>query len=249
MSQSDFIEQFLIDWESRRSNGDDVSVTDLGIDDREILGEVQSRIAKILSVERMMGVTLSSDSSDHDDGNEAPHRLPKIDGYDFCELLDQGGMGIVYRAVQLELQRSVALKMMHEYRLDDRHSERFRVEAEAVAKVEHPNIVQIFDSGESNGRPWFSMEYLPGGSLKDYIAKGLPDIRESAELSLTLAIAVHATHEQGIVHRDLKPSNVLLTSTGMPKLADFGLAKNLDSDSDTTRSGEILGTPQYMAPE
>ena len=250
MSESEFIERLMLEWEARRANSGDVSASGLGIDDVELLGKVQSRIDKILCVERLMGITVdNSSSAEILQEQHSVARLPEIDGYDVCEMLDQGGMGIVYRAKQLELQRTVALKMMHEYRLDERHAERFRVEAEAVAKVQHPNIVQIFDSGESNGRPWFSMEYLPGGSLKDYIATGLPDVRESAELALTLAIAVHATHEQGIVHRDLKPSNVLLTNTGMPKLADFGLAKNLESDSDTTRSGEILGTPQYMAPE
>jgi serine/threonine-protein kinase len=131
---------------------------------------------------------------------------------------------------------------------------RFRKEAEAAARLQHPNIVQIHEVGEYEGRPFFSMEFVEGGTLAHKLRRGLLPLRQAAELIECLARAVHYAHEKGIAHRDLKPSNVLLTLEGTPKIADFGLAKRLDADSasgqfDDTRTGEILGTPAYMAPE
>jgi serine/threonine protein kinase len=277
---SERLTELLLVWESRRADGESVDVSAICENYPELAESLRELIGRIVSVEQALGMTTYHDPranrADHLLRNE-PSNLPQIAGYEIQEVLDQGGMGVVYKARQIELQRIVALKMMHEFHLSDRRISRFRVETEAVAKIQHPNIVQIFESGESDGRPWFSMEFVPGGSLKDHISKAQPvsnlgardgkttqpvsnlgardgkttqlEARESAELVLTLAIAVHATHEQGIVHRDLKPSNVLLTSTGMPKLADFGLAKHLDAESENTRTGEIIGTPNYMAPE
>jgi hypothetical protein len=126
---------------------------------------------------------------------------------------------------------------------------RFRAEAEAAAQLQHPNFVQVFEVGQVNGRPFFSMEYVDGGSLAQLIAREPLPPRRAAELVATLAAAVHAAHERGIVHRDLKPSNVMMTGGGTPKIADFGLAKRLGTDSGHTQTGEILGTPSYMAPE
>src|SRR5262249_20669029 len=126
---------------------------------------------------------------------------------------------------------------------------RFRREAEAVARLQHPHVVQIFEVGQVNGRPFFSMEYVAGGSLAETLARQPPSPREAAELTATLALAMQAAHQRGIVHRDLKPSNVLLTADGTPKIADFGLAKRLDDETAHTHTGEVLGTPSYMAPE
>src|SRR5262249_20796019 len=120
---------------------------------------------------------------------------------------------------------------------------------EAAARLQHPNFVQIFEIGKAMGRPFFSMEYVNGGSLADLLARQPIPVRRAAELVETLARAVHSAHDRAIVHRDLKPSNVMLTADGIPKIADFGLAKRLDDDSDHTHTGEILGTPSYMAPE
>jgi serine/threonine protein kinase len=249
MSNSDRLSELLLEWEARRANNQHVEAAELCANSPELAAELQLQIDRIRMMEELLGETISGSSIETTNDAPPQSNMPTVEGYELQEVLDRGGMGVVYKAKQIELQRIVALKMMHEFHLSERRVARFRIEAEAVAKIQHTNIVQIFECGESDGRPWFSMEYVPGGSLGDFIKRGLPDPRETAELVLTLAIAVHATHEHGIVHRDLKPSNVLLTATGMPKLADFGLAKKLDAESEHTRTGEILGTPSYMAPE
>jgi serine/threonine protein kinase len=173
-----------------------------------------------------------------------------VPGYELLDELGRGGMGVVYKARQIKLNRTVALKMIlaggHAGRDD---LERFRVEAEAVGCLQHPNIVQIHEVGEAEGRPYFSLEFCPGGSLAEKI-NGTPwPARQAAQFVLTLARAVHAAHEAGIVHRDLKPANVLFAADGSPRISDFGLAKNLRQTSGLTRSGDIVGTPSYMAPE
>jgi tetratricopeptide (TPR) repeat protein/tRNA A-37 threonylcarbamoyl transferase component Bud32 len=174
--------------------------------------------------------------------------VPQVPGYEVLGKLGEGGMGVVYKARQVSLNRVVALKMI----LADagpRHLERFRSEAEAVARLHHPHIVQIYDVGEAEGRPFFSLELVAGGSLAARLAGAPQPPREAAQLLETLARAVHAAHERGIVHRDLKPANILLTRDGQPKVTDFGLAKRLDVERGQTQQGEILGTPPYMAPE
>ena len=183
-------------------------------------------------------------------GAIAPHGLPAIPGYEILEKLGEGGMGVVYKARQLGLNRLVALKMIRggsQARPD--HFARFRIEAEAVARLRHPNILQIYDIGEVDGLPFVSLELLEGGSLADRLAGTPQPARQAAELLMTLARAVQVAHDAGIVHRDLKPSNVLFTADGIPKITDFGLAKRLDSDSRQTETGQIMGSPSYMAPE
>jgi hypothetical protein len=175
---------------------------------------------------------------------------PVIPGYEILGELGRGGMGVVYKARHLELERLVALKMV----LAGGHASptelaRFRSEAKAVASLQHPHIVQIHEIGEAEGRPFFSLELVEGGSLADRL-DGTPwPGRKAAALVETLARAVQAAHERGIIHRDLKPANVLLTADGQPKVTDFGLAKHLEGEQGQTQSGAILGTPSYMAPE
>ncbi len=165
-------------------------------------------------------------------------------------VLGRGGMGVVYKARQLSLKRLVALKMI----LAGSHAgeelrTRFRAEAEAVAHLQHPHIVQIHEIGEHNGCPYFSLEYVEGSSLSQRLAKGVLSAEEAAQMVETLARAMHYAHQRGIIHRDLKPANVLLTPEGTPKITDFGLAKQLEGDMGQTRSGAVMGTPSYMAPE
>jgi tetratricopeptide (TPR) repeat protein/tRNA A-37 threonylcarbamoyl transferase component Bud32 len=175
---------------------------------------------------------------------------PEIPGYEILGKLGAGGMGVVYKARQRGLNRLVALKMIiggTQARVD--HLARFRIEAEAVARLRHPNILQIYDIGEVDGLPFVSLELLEGGDLYDRL-EGTPQPgRSGSELVATLARAVHAAHQAGIIHRDLKPTNVLFTEEGVPKITDFGLAKRLESDSNQTETGQIMGTPSYMAPE
>jgi WD40 repeat protein len=181
------------------------------------------------------------------------HSWPKLPGYQIVEVLGRGGMGIAYKAWQERLRRLVALKLL---RSDDdvELQRRFLAEARAAARLQHQNIVQIFEVNEHEGRSYLALEYVEGGTLAERLA-GTPQAAiESAALVETLARAIHYAHEHGIIHRDLKPANVLLSGPegqrfGSPKIADFGLAKQLDADVAQTQSGAILGTPSYMAPE
>src|SRR6516225_507485 len=175
---------------------------------------------------------------------------PNVPGYEIVGELGRGGMGVVYKARQRGLNRWVALKMV----LAGAHAgaaqlARFHTEAEAVARLQHPNIVQIYDVGELDGLPYFSLEFIDGPSLDQKIHRQAQPPREAADLTETLARAMHYAHENGIIHRDLKPANVLMTSDGKPKITDFGLAKRLEEDSSQTKSGTLMGTPSYMAPE
>jgi WD40 repeat protein len=173
-----------------------------------------------------------------------------VPGYEILAELGRGGMGVVYRARQTALGRTVALKMI----LAGAHAgaearRRFRAEAGVAAALQHPNIVQVHEVGEAGGLPYFSLEFCPGGSLADRLrGEPLPP-EEAARLTETLARAVQAAHVAGIVHRDLKPANVLLAGDATPKISDFGLAKRLDGQPRQTASGALVGTPSYMAPE
>ncbi len=194
---------------------------------------------------------------------ERAGEYPPLPGYEILGRLGQGGMGTVYRARHLQLYRLVAVKMLRagtEADLGERA--RFRREAEAVARLQHPNIVQIYDVGECGGRPYFAMELVDGGNLAERLAGQPCPPREAARLAEVLARAVHHAHQRGILHRDLKPANVLLAACGLagspakpqaaepvPKITDFGLAKCLDNDAGLTQTGAIVGTPAYMAPE
>ena len=195
---------------------------------------------------------------------------PAVPGYEVLGRLGRGGMGVVYRARDLRLNRLVALKMvLGGLNAGASYVARFRAEAEAQARLQHPNIVQIYEVGDAGGCPYFALEHVPGGRLDDRI-RGRPQApRPAAELVESLARAVHYAHQRGLVHRDLKPSNILLTSGGVPKITDFGLAKRVASTEGggpeaggrsgasgsgpatptPTQSGEVLGTPSYMAPE
>jgi eukaryotic-like serine/threonine-protein kinase len=176
--------------------------------------------------------------------------LPAIAGYEILGELGRGGMGVVYRARQVRLNRPCVLKMI----LAGAHADaeaalRFLAEAEAVARVQHSNVVQIHHIGEADGLPYFELEYVDGGSL-DKALDGTPwPARRAAGLVEALARGVAEAHRLGIVHRDLKPGNVLLAAEGTPKITDFGLAKSLATDSGLTRTDSIMGSPGYMAPE
>ncbi len=175
---------------------------------------------------------------------------PEVEGYIIVSELGRGGMGVVYKARHKKLNRVVALKMV----LSGAHAgqdqlARFYTEAEAVARLQQPNIVQIYEVGEHGGLPYFSLEYVDGGSLAERVGGKPQPIDEAAKTVELLARAMAYAHGKGIVHRDLKPANVLLSKDGLPKITDFGLAKRLESDASQTKSGTLMGTPNYMAPE
>jgi Flp pilus assembly protein TadD/tRNA A-37 threonylcarbamoyl transferase component Bud32 len=182
---------------------------------------------------------------------KAPARgLPLLPDYEIIEEVGRGGMGVVYKARQRGLNRLVALKMiLAGVHAGSQHRARFRVEAEAVARLQHPNIVQIHEVGDQEDLPYLSLEFVDGGSLAQRL-DGTPIApNRAARLVETLARAMHHAHRRGVIHRDLKPANVLLTADGAPKISDFGLAKRLELDAVTLATGAVMGTPSYMAPE
>ncbi len=177
-------------------------------------------------------------------------RLRYFGDYELIKELGRGGMGVVYKARQISLNRPVALKLLKSDILaSDDERRRFQNEAEAVALLDHPHIVPIFEVGEHEGRQYFSMKLVGGPSLEKKLADYAADPKAAARLVKTAAEAVHHAHQRGILHRDLKPSNILLDERGEPYVTDFGLAKRVEGDSEMTVSGAILGTPPYMAPE
>jgi serine/threonine protein kinase/predicted Zn-dependent protease len=169
--------------------------------------------------------------------------------YEILSELGRGGMGVVYKARHRRLNRLVALKMIRGAYADEIQIARFKIEAEAVAALRHPNILQIYDIGEINGSPYVALELLEGGSLVDKLRGALLPPRRAAEWMVPLVLAIDTAHRAGIVHRDLKSANVLFTADGIPKITDFGLAKRLEMDEGQTHTGQVMGTPSYMAPE
>jgi cytochrome c peroxidase len=175
---------------------------------------------------------------------------PIIPGYQILHELGRGAVGVVYKARDVRLQRLVAVKtiLSGSFTAPDQVA-RFRTETQAVARMQHANIVQIYDVGEVRGLPYCALEFVDGGTLTNAVREQPMPPREAAGLLETLARAMHSAHQRGIVHRDLKPDNILLTSERVPKISDFGLAKCLEADKGHTETGSILGTPSFMAPE
>jgi urea transport system substrate-binding protein len=273
------VEELLLAWEESRASGEPLLPQDLCRDCPKLLDRVQRRIRDLRAISSVLDLaafreesaagdasTLTPDTPAGANRDETrPPRRPTGDvlslpGYKILGELGRGGMGVVYQAWQLGLERLVALKVI----LAGKHAapselDRFFAEARLIARLRHPNIVQIFDLGDHEGRPYYAMEFLEAGSLDQVLHQHRLSPRRAAELIETLARAVHYAHQQGIIHRDLKPGNILLTAIrvpaegevelGTPKIGDFGLARQLGRIDRVTRPGTVLGTPAYMAPE
>lgn len=279
MSVFEHVSELLLHWEDLHEQGQSASALDLARrcspGDRT---ELRRRIEALRSMMDLMDGR-PDDGLGAEDGNGAMRHPRHVPGYEIVAELGGGGMGDVYLARHLGLNRHVALKMLHGRASPERLA-RFRREAESIARLQHPNIVQIYDVGEHDGVPFYAMEHVAGGSLAAKLA-GVPQPpRAAAAMVETLARAVAAAHDRGVIHRDLKPSNVLVSggvvrggvvrgdnnghepstthhsplttaplTTHQLKIADFGLAKHIGIDSGQTHTGQILGTPSYMAPE
>src|SRR5215469_5558027 len=222
----------------------------------ELLPEVRRRWRQMRAVEAELDALFPTPRPDLAPDADIPvpwpagADLPRIPAYEVEALLGRGGMGVVYKARHRRLNRLVALKMLLAGAYAGPHERaRFQREAEAVASLRHANIVAVYDVGDHEGCPYFTMELLEGGSLAQSLAGTPQPARQAAALLITLAEAVQAAHQAGIVHRDLKPANILLTPSGTPKVADFGLARHFDGEPALTLSGARVGTPSYMAPE
>jgi len=179
-----------------------------------------------------------------------PPHPSRFGDYELIEEIARGGMGVVYRARQISLNRQVALKMILAGPLASAADlERFHREAEAAARLDHPNIVPIYEVAAQDGQHYFSMKLVDGGDLTHHLSRYTGDPRAAASMIAAVADAVHHAHQRGILHRDLKPRNILLSADGQPQVTDFGLAKRVDAESGSTLSGAIVGTIGYMAPE
>ncbi len=223
-------------------------------DSPELLPEVREQLRQIrsmdLRVEELFPVTQSARADAVWEPARAVEDLPRVPGHDVLSVLGHGGMGVVYKARHVRLNRTVAVKML----LGGAHADlasqkRFLREAEAVAALRHPHIVQLHEVGDHEGLAYFTMELVEGGSLREKLEERVLDPREAASLVATLAEAMQVAHASGIVHRDLKPANVLLTPDGVPKIADFGLARRIEGESSLTLTDARVGTPSYMSPE
>ncbi|REK19218.1 MAG: serine/threonine protein kinase [Planctomycetota bacterium] len=180
----------------------------------------------------------------------APPPGTELGDYELDEVLGRGGMGMVYRARQKSLGRTVALKMILRGAMPtEADLARFRTEAESTARLDHPSIVPIYEVGQHEGQPFFTMKYVAGTTLAQRLADGPIPPREAAELLAPICRAIHFAHERGVLHRDLKPSNILIDEAGYAHVSDFGLAKRVETQEDLTISGAVLGTPSYMSPE
>jgi serine/threonine protein kinase len=266
MSREELLSELLLQWQEHHEHGRDVSGEALCRDHPELAPELDRRIQVLRHMNRAV----------EDSRRPALGVLPTLPGYEVVGELGRGGMGVVYQARQLATGRVVAVKRVR----DGAHPEllaRFRTEAEAVARLQHPHVVQIYEVGEHDGLPYFAMEYADGGTLAQRLTGEPWPAAQAVPLVEALANAVQYAHERGIVHRDLKPANILFSTSStnntnrhekdkntrpplrvdscyswmnlIPKITDFGLARQLDSTTRRTQSGAVLGTPAYMAPE
>jgi WD40 repeat protein/tRNA A-37 threonylcarbamoyl transferase component Bud32 len=258
MSVDDRLEELLLRWEELHEQGRPVTPEKLCADCPELLDELRRRIQILQALNpvldpearRLTAVEPSPSGGTLSPGAANWHIGAAVPGYEILGELGRGGMGVVYKARQKSLDRIVALKMV----LAGAHAgkeqlARFRYEAEAAAHLQHPNIVQVYEIGEQDRCPYFSLEYVDGQCLDDIVYACPQPPLKAAALVEQLARAVHYAHQRNIIHRDLKPGNILLTEDGTPKITDFGLAKRLDDDQARTRTGDVMGTPSYMAPE
>ncbi|MFO0948609.1 MAG: serine/threonine-protein kinase [Planctomycetota bacterium] len=242
-------------------SGQSIDFAIVAKDHPELAGELRSLWATAIVADDLGTLTLEisdlenpiakEESESERDGTTNPDTMPRfMADYELLEEIGRGGMGVVYRARQMSLGRTVAIKMILRGEFASKVDlARFRGEAESAARLEHPNVVPVHEVGEWDGQPYFSMKLVNGTTLARRLETGPLPAREAASLLIPICQAIGEAHRRGILHRDLKPSNILIDADGRPHVSDFGLAKRVETGSQVTRSGLILGTPSYMAPE
>ena len=237
----------------RAAQGESIDIEAVGRQHPELAEELRQLWGAVMLANAVGNHASTVDRShgSHNSGASVQFDLPsRFADYELLEEIGRGGMGVVFHARQVSLSREVAVKMLLRGKLATPDDEaRFRREAESVAKLDHPAIVPVYEVGEHEGRPFFSMKYVAGETLSRRLASGPMSPREAARILAAVARAVHYAHEQGVLHRDLKPSNIIIDKNGDPHVSDFGLARPLADAASLTRSGAVLGTPAYMAPE
>ncbi len=239
-------EQLLADYKAAEAAGflDSPAAHETAVDNEATVAEGQARPSD--TIEFISGESLAPRRGDSD----RPGPL-LADDYEILDEIGKGGMGTVYRAYQLSLRRHVAVKIIPTNLIrSPEEAARFYIEAEAAAKLEHPGIVQVQDVGERNGVHYYTMALVTGGSLSDFVGKEKRLTRQrAAEVIEGVSRAVQYAHDRAVIHRDIKPANILLDGEGNPRLTDFGLAKLVNTDDHLTMTGQVMGTPSYMAPE
>ncbi len=270
MDEDPRVDSLVARWEEQRQHGEKLSAAELCRDCPELLPQVEPIIQAFLKMAPLLLETGAPPTVLAGNRAGASTAVPEVAGYEILGELGRGAMGVVYRVRHQQLNRVVALKMIRAgAHADAQDLQRFLAEAEAVAKLRHAHIVQLYDYGQHNGLPYFTLEFVAGGSLQGTLRAGPLLHQDAARIVEQLAHGMHHAHEHGIVHRDLKPGNVLLQmaagearpadspgkpptrnlQSAVPKIADFGLVKRLQSVNALTASGAVMGTPSYMAPE
>jgi len=225
---------------------------ELGEEIRELWGAVMlaSALGSHVSSFEKQNLAETEPSGDDSAAGMGLISLPTSFGdYELLEELGRGGMGVVYKARQLSLDRTVAVKMILREQSSEDDIARFRAEAEAAARLDHPGIVPVYEVGDHDGRPYFSMKYIEGRTLSQLLSSGPLSSRYAAEIMAEVAAAIEFAHRHGVMHRDLKPSNIFVDQQGRPHVTDFGLAKRVEEGASLTKTGAVLGTPAYMSPE
>ncbi len=240
----------LSDMSDRIADGEPVDLESVCLQHPDLAADLRNLWGAVLIADAT-GTAQCELPADNGSGHWRSLRLPTtVDDYELLEELGRGGMGVVFLARQISLNREVAVKMILRGRLaSDADRQRFLAEAAATARLEHPNIVPIYEVGDIDGRPYFSMQYIEGETLADRLSRGPLPQRTAAKMVGKIARAIAEAHRHGILHRDIKPSNILLARVGPPMITDFGLAKQDQASHSLTQSGMVLGTPAYMSPE
>jgi len=241
----------LAELTDRAQHGHEVDIERVCREHPEFAEELRSLWGTVLVADAVGGSDRPENETAGTESPKAAFELPHSFGdYELLEEIGRGGMGIVYRARQVSLNREVAVKMILRGPLaSPADRDRFNAEAEAAARLAHPGVVPVYEVGENDGHPYFSMKYVPGHTLSQRLTQGPLPPRDAAQIMAAVARAIQFAHEQGVLHRDLKPSNILIDEDGRPHVTDFGLAKRVTESASLTKSGAVLGTPAYMAPE